>query len=369
MGSARVSATAFTLACLCALAGAQERFPFLFDISPVFWGCDVGVGYRGLALVSGLDTVFWVYGGGGYEQMTYQRYPDGSLVTGALPSGLDPSTAPFYERWSARWQAGIEQGILWNPKLQSNLLDAFVFYRGRVDRNDLSDRTQLISLSSLPDKAGITQNSFLVGLNYNDISLDLRSKVQSGLYGEVTAEWVPPSLNAIGDAVRFNATVKGFLPLFDAAPEADTNLFSVYAGDFLSADYAMGPSVPLNIRQTIGGLEPRVGLGYAVRGVDDGSMDTNLKVVNNMEVRANLPALLYRDIVPGVLCYVDTGYYDQVGETVANPLSGVVASVGVGAFLDVLDLSSVTGYVNCRLTGTGDDGSRLHVSVEFSAKF
>ena len=51
-----------------------------------------------------------------------------------------------------------------------------------------------------------------------------------------------------------------------------------------------------------------------MRGVDPGAYDTNLKAVNNLELRVNLPAIVPPDMVPGAVLYWDIGYYNQVGE-------------------------------------------------------
>jgi hypothetical protein len=369
--------------CLAGLAYGQnaapesDRFPFVFDISPVLWGADIGVGYRGLGLASGVDTIFWVYAGGGYEQLTYMRLPDGSLITGAAPGGINPDVDLFYNRWSGRWQLGIAQGIAWNPRIKGDLLEAFTFYRGRYDANINADPGQLIFRSSIPDKDGLFQNAALAGVKYNDLLLDTRNKTWSGAGGEASVEWGPAALSNTlfgrSDYARFNLSARAFLPLYEslyeAAPESLANLFSLYAGDFFSADYAMGDYVPLNIRQTFGGLHPRVGLGGALRGVDDGSMDTNLKLVNNFEIRANLPALWLPDLVPGVLLYWDAGYYDQLGGQ-TSPSSGFVSSVGAGVFIDLFDITSLTVYIHYRLTGENAKGSPLTLfELKFSAQF
>jgi hypothetical protein len=354
-------------------AGQEGRFPFVFDIVPVIWGCDVGIGYRGWSALSGLDTILWVYAGGGYEQMTYQRLPDGTLITGKAPAWVAPGTDPFYNRWSGRWQLGIAQGISWNPRIEANLLETFLFYRGRLDSNQQSGGSQLLFLSTIPDRNGIFQNALLAGLKLNDLSLDPRTKMKKGVLAELSLEWGPAfflnSFLGTSDYARANLTGRLFLPLFDVDPSGQMNLFAVSLSEFFAADYAFGANVPLNIRQTFGGLDPRVGLGLAMRGVDMGSMDTNLKLVNNLELRATLPALWMRDLVPGVVAYFDAGYFNQIGEGFPSPASGFLCSTGAGAFIDVFDITSLTGYVNYRLTGVNGDGSRLTFSFEFDVKF
>jgi hypothetical protein len=350
-----------------------DRFPFVFDIAPVLWGLDLGVGYRGLALIPGTDTIFWVYGGGAFEGRTFVRMPDGALITGAAPAGVVPGEDIFYNRGSARWQLGIAQGLLWNPRVGSNLLEAFVFYRGRYDSNFQDDAGQLIFSSLIPDRFGIILNSVLAGFSWADVLFDARNRTRSGISAELTGEWGSPifinTTEGFYNYLRFNLTARGFLPVFDAAPSARINLFSVYIGDFVSLDYALGSSVPLHIRQSFGGLDPRTGLGGALRGINSGSLDTNLKVVNNFEIRANLPALWIQDIVPGILVYWDTGAYAQVGEGIGDIPYGFVTSVGGGVYLDIFDFAGLIGYLNYRLLGVNVDGSTLTFDFDFVLKF
>jgi len=152
------------------------------------------------------------------------------------------------------------------------------------------------------------------------------------------------------------------------------NFFSIYFGERFAVDYALGLSaaVPLYIRQTFGGRgEQFIGLGKAVRGVDKGSLDTNLKAVNSLEVRANLPAFVNPDMVPGFLFFWDLGYYNQVGESgfTGAAGSGFVSSAGGGIFLDFLDLARGAAYMTRRLTGVNGDGSVVNFMVEFGLHF
>lgn len=363
----------FGFCAVFSLAAEEERFPLVFDVAPVLWGLDLGIGYRGLALMPGTDTILWAYGGGAYERRTFVRLPDGSLITGPAPASVDPSEDIFYDRWSARWQLGIAQGFLWNARMESNLLEAELFYRGRYDANIQADADQLIYRSALPDRDGILSNAVLAGICWSDALLDPRTKTKSGIAAEFTVEWGPSFLLNTGigrsDYIRFNLSARGFIPVLDAAPDASMNVFSLYICDFFSLDYALGRSVPLHIRQSFGGIDPRTGLGGALRGIDSGSLDADLKAVNNFEVRANLPAIVIRDIMPGMLAYWDMGAYYQIGETIEPALFGFVTSVGAGAFLDLFDFAQLIAYLNYRLTGVNADGNSLSFDFDFVLKF
>jgi hypothetical protein len=131
----------------------------------------------------------------------------------------------------------------------------------------------------------------------------------------------------------------------------------------------MGSAVPLQIRQTFGGTKPRTGLGGALRGIDAGCMDTNLKAVNNLEVRVNLPAIVIRDIVPGILGYWDAGAYAQVGEGPGDPAAGFVTTAGGGVYVDFFDFAQLIGYLNYRFTGENTDGNALGFGFDFVLKF
>ena len=307
----------------------------------------------------------------------YDRSSGGPLA------GADPS----FNRIEAAWRLGIEQGFVWNPRTSTNLLEAFFFYRGRYDVNLAAAGALLTtpSLSILPDRDSSLLNTLQVGLGYDDL-LTNKHRTRDGILVEMTTEWGPPWLfNTIqgqSDFVRFNGAFTWFLPLFDADPERPLNVFSVYVGEFLSADYAIGLNgtpVPLSIRQSFGGRTQDTGLGAQVRGVDKAAYDTNLKAVNNLEVRVNLLAIQMPDflagivpfVVPGALAYFDCGFYDQVGEQgFGSPSPGFVAATGAGVYVEVPAIGSLLAYVEYRLDGQNAAGDHLRLFVlEFGMQF
>ena len=351
--------------------------PVTFDVILRWLGVDVGVGYRGLALLPGADTIFWAYAGGGYEWMNFYRDTSGALLgRGSIPA----DTNTTFVRYEGAWRLGMEQGFTWNERTKTNGFEAFAFYRGRYDVNEDSQVQMLIDtpVSLLPDKAGSLMNTLQFGLAYDDLLFDAKHKTKNGFSAEASAEWGPGFLfNAIvgnADYVRFNAKARGFIPLYDAAPDHAGNLFSVYAGEYVAVDYSAGLNgapVPLFIRQTLGGREQKTGLGHAARGVDTAAYDTNFKAVNSLEVRANLPALYFSDLVPGIVVFFDAGYYAQVGEGLPSPVpSGFTASTGAGVYIDVFDLGSLALYFDYRLDGTNADGTNFSAFVlEFGMHF
>jgi len=358
-----------------------DASPWTFDPILRLLGADLGVGYRGLALLPNEQTTFWVYAGGGYEGMHYYRDKYGNLLSpgeigaGGSLANFDPS----FTRIEGAWRLGIEQGFAWNERTATNLFEAFFFYRGRYDLNQLPSGTPLTTaLSVLPDGNESILNTLQLGLGYDDLLFEKKHKTKNGISAEATAEWGPGFLfNTImgnSDFIRFNGTFQWFHFLYDLAPDQPTNVFSLYLGEYFSADYAIGlngKQVPLYIRQSFGGRIQNVGLGDSVRGVDKGGYDTNLKAVNNIELRANLPAIFLPDLVPGVVVFFDAGLYDQVGEPgISSPGSGFVAGTGAGVYIDVLDLGSLAAYVEYRLDSANAEGDRLRIFViEFGMHF
>jgi hypothetical protein len=351
-----------------------EESPFAFDLAPRVLGADAGIGYRGAALLPNVDTTIWAYLGGGYEWLSYYRDASGALVAprDLAPGGALAGKDPGFVRIEGAWRLGIDQGLAWNERTKTNLVEAFAYYRGRVDFNQIKPG-QLLYDSTLPDRAGLLLNSIIAGFAYDDLLWDVHHKTRSGIGAVLSAEWGPRFfLNTFmgdSDFARFNATFRWFLPVYDMRPDTPDNFFSIYLGERFSIDYALGLSapVPLYIRQTFGGRGDQIiGLGRAVRGVDEGSLDTNFKIVNNLEVRANLPAFVSPDIVPGFLVFWDIGYYNQAGESgfTGGAGAGVVSSAGGGVFLDFLDFARGTAYMAYRMTGVNADGSAVSLKVE-----
>jgi outer membrane protein assembly factor BamA len=365
-----------------ALLHLQAESPWAFDIDPRLLGVDVGVGYRGLALLPDVQTTFWLYLGGGYEGQHYYRDTTGGLLSpGEIgASGSLPNADPSFNRIEGAWRLGIEQGFVWNDRTDTNLLEAFFFYRGRYDLNQAAGGSLLAiaPLDILPDRDELILNTLQMGLGYDDLLFQKKHKTKDGIAAELTAEWGPAFLfNTVkgdSDFIRFNGTFQWFLPLYDLAPDQPANLLSVYLGEYFSIDYAIGLNgsrVPLYIRQTFGGRNQLTGLGDSVRGVDKGGYDTNFKAFNSIELRANLPAIFLPDLVPGMVAFLDMGVYDQVGEPgISSPSPGFVAGTGVGVYIDVLDLGSLAAYVEYRLDAANAEGDRLRVFViEFGMHF
>jgi hypothetical protein len=356
------------------------------DIILRLFGLDVGLGYRGIVLVPGVQTTLWAYAGGGYETQHYYRDAAGNFMApGSLSSG-DP--AAFW-RIEGAWRLGIEQGLLWNERAQTNLLEAFVFYRGRYDVNQVG-AGDLLFTSSLGDRETSLSNCLQAGIAYDDVLFNRANKTRGGIAAEASVEWGPAGfLNELvggSDYVRFNGTFWGFLPLYDAAPGRSPNLFSVYLCDFTGVDYALGGQVPLYVSESLGGRDQRTGLGNIVRGMDSAAYNANLKAVSSLEVRANLPAIDLKtlwpalasalpfvdwsSLVPGLAAFYDAGYYSQVGEPGTDGAAAFIDSTGAGVYINLFDLAQVAAYVEYRLDGVNTSGSPWSFfAVEFGMHY
>ncbi|HEQ72061.1 MAG TPA: hypothetical protein ENN69_06190 [Spirochaetia bacterium] len=338
-------------------AVTPQRDPFIITIDPKMLGADLGIGYRGFSIIPEADTVFWLIAGGSYEWLAFYRLPDNTLYTEA--SGYDPIDDPPYTRLSGRLDLGIAQGLAFNESIDANLFEIFLFYKTRYDYVvDDPGAIELILESTLPDRRSIFQNSLFLGLSYNDLNTSDPHLVYHGIYGEMSAEWGPKLLfnNLLGkaDFVRLNATVKGFLPLFDLDPESTANTLSAYAGAFFAVDYIAGDTIPINIQQTIGGRYPRPGLGRAVRGFEDFRFDGLFKTVLNLEFRLNLPQYTVIDTVtPGLFFFFDSGYYNFIYYNE----SGFLFSLGAGVYVNVWKLTSLHAYTALLLNRPRADGS------------
>jgi hypothetical protein len=374
----RAALTAALFLAIAATSLVAGDLPLAFDVSPYFWGADLGVGYTGLELLEGRQTTLWLYAGGGWEKKPFYRLADGTMVgdyldltTGSLstaPILTDPAADPFYHRAEGKWQLGIVQGFVAAPEDRPDLVVGFLFYRGRYDAHFIDPGTLIAADTSawydFPDQDGIFQNSLLVGGAYQGIVRNVHT-VKSGIEAEASVEWGPFSPS---DFLRLNATARFFLPIWDAAPDRDRNLFSVYAGDFVSVDWVTGDAVPLNVRQSFGGQSPRTGLGGAVRGVDSGSLDGYFKTVNNLEVRVLGPALFIPAIVPGLVAYVDAGIFGSAGSP--GPAAwGFVATTGAGVFVDFFGFAQITVYLYERLVGENADTDAFPYILDFTLKF
>jgi len=338
-----------------------------FDIVPS--GADLGAQYLLPPFARGLDTFAEIDVGGGYVQNVFFRNQLGEPLNG--PYTTAQTTFNQSEFLGA---IGLRQGLLFNAGLGKNRLEAFGFYRLHYNYDYQSSPEQLVfQASSFPDRTQILSNSILAGFDYDTIRYDLLHKVRRGTYAELSAEWGPGFLfNSIGqsDYLRFNLTSKTFRTLYTSDVARRMNRFSIYAGDYFSADWATGSSIPIFVMQTFGGRLLVDGLGQAVRGFEEGGWDTNFKAVNSLELRATGPAIYLPSIVPGLFVFFDSGYYGGgYARSAVQENGGFLASVGTGAYLVTIDLVNITLYIAFPVYGKRIDGAPYEIATFFHLDF
>ncbi len=346
----------------------EERSDFILEPDVHWIGATLNLGFRGIEIIPGRDTIFWASLGGEVDRRGYYFLPDGTPYTGGTSvegeTGeeyeVDPATDVLFWRGIVRWRMGLAQGLVWNPMQDRNWLEAYAFYTGYYEgyfQNE--DADQLLFRSDLPEKGGMFQNSILSGLTIDTVRRDEKDKTYEGYYFGASVEWAPEwfgnDIIGTADYVRINSTIKSFVPIFSTVSDTGKHLFSSYIGLFTAVDYLTGPSIPLHAQQTIGGRYPRVGTGDAVRGVDVGRYSTPFKLVGNLEVRGNLPAFIWPELIPGVLLYFDSGFYhDIIGETY-----GVLLTTGIGVFMDLFGFGELVVYSQYYINGTNVDGNSI----------
>jgi hypothetical protein len=331
------------------VAQNNQEQSFIIKLKPKPWGANLMIGYKDLSLIRGLDTILWAGGGAFWEQAPFYRNIDDELLTVNNIGDLDLKQDLFYERLNINWVAGISQGICWNKQLDENLLDISFFYKGRYDQHFEDDTKEQVLFNQnqlLPDVYGIQQHAFISGFTLNLLANNTQSNVKEGSWAETSIEWAPVFINNTADYIRFNTTLKNFIKIFSLPLEAE-NYFNLYWGNMLIFDLIDGASIPINIRQSVGGIQQqRLALGNGViRGVDKGRYDANLKLAECSELRMILPINLLNEIVPGIMCFFDSAYYDQL----KGASGGFIFSTGGGAFIDLFDKLQLTYYMSCFL--------------------
>jgi hypothetical protein len=383
------------------LAGFHWNWLWGIDFIPS--GIGVELGYE-LGTPLGVDTVFRVMLKGGYsgtrtyravdftpnQVLDFSFHPEYAGYTASLPS--DEEWDSYYNRINfdtprVKWEVGVKQGILWNDDLDKNLLEGFLYYRGRWNWywrarvkwgaddpeteiiRDVHDQWQAAYDGT--DAYGIVDNSFIGGIIFDTVEFDDKAKTYNGFYAEASFEASPYFRNVLGpsDFYRVNGTANAFLEIFKLRPEFKRNLLSIYLAEHFAVDYIWSKyNMPIYAMQTFGGTDLRYGLGGGdgVRGFEKYTWDTNFKVVNNIELRVNGPAIGLKHLVPGFLVYFDAGIgagyfgYEQDESQPAildNPEdASFMCSTGVGIFLDLLGVATARYYVHFPLYPERLDG-------------
>jgi hypothetical protein len=348
-----------------------DRALWYFRFQPQMIGVDVQIGYNGLPIFPEVDTVCWLLLGIAYENVNFYRTVDGGLLTQDNSKNLKLYDDITFERLQFSWGLGISQEILKDKKQNDNILELFAYYRGHYGNTWSGNDDSLLRTQNdpLPDTDGIWQNSLLGGITFNTVKYNSENKIQSGLYAEASLEWAPEfffnSIIGLSDFLRLNFTWKAFLPLLNFPEQNIPNLVSIYLANCLAVDYLTGSYIPINTLQSIGGIEPRMGMGgRGIRGLDKGRFDAELKLIDNLELRIIFPSLIHSSFAPGILLFIDSGYYyfQEFEE------QGFVFSTGAGIFFIIVDKLQLTYYISYLLNEPRLDGSSF-IPVGFSMRY
>ena len=301
---------------------------WVLEPSLKIYGGAVTATYWGWSAIEGLPTGLHVSAGGAYGAAAYFREPDGShYVPPSDP--LDPYGDASFDRWYVEWGAGLRQG------LPVDHLHALFLLRG-VRLAYLEDDS-LVFLSDLPDRTGITQNSLVAGLLYDRSTEERGYMTRDGARAEVSFEWAPAAMSRaeFGDTdfMRVNAELQVFRTLLDLAPGSRRNRLSLVLSDRLLGDVVWGGQIPLNARQSVGGTRWQAAFGGVMRGMGSRRYDAGLKVVNNLDLRLNLPSA--SAAVPGVRLFLDAGLQDDLSYRISFADEGFLLSTGISLLLNV----------------------------------
>lgn len=342
---------------------AQEQ-DIVVSPGPLLWGAQVDLGLRNyLQIQEESNTTFWLHLGSWWGSDSYYRYPDYRIYDGAL--GAEDITS--FNEWGLAWGLGFAQGLVPREAEGRDLLRVEAWYRAHFEDHLLADEADdLIVRSDLPDRRGVLLNKLFLGLIYDDTTRDLTSKQRDGLYAEISGEVAPAFLGnelvGSSDFARVNGTLRYYRSLLNLGGNSrlvPTLGFAAFgAADQLFALGSDHRRIPADARQAIGGLSPRTAMGGAIRGLDSGRYDANTKLVANLELRAFFPYALPLNMTPGLVMFLDGGYYrTPAGAPASSPsFSGFLAGTGIGVSIDLFDLATLVGYSGYNLSGENVDG-------------
>lgn len=308
-----------------------EGVRFLYSIIPT--GADLSLTYTGLSLSGAGGTELFLKAGGGYQDSVLRRDPvtgDPSLLATNGGEGFGFNSPNF------QWELAFIQGLARRPD-GANLVEAFVYYRGRLDFYPNEAYTDAV----FSDMYGLFGTSAMGGISYDSVVVN-RHRAKRGVYAEASAEWGPGAVNALSDFWRVSGQARGFVPVFDV-PTDGGNRLNAYAGAFAGVDYAAGDSVPIYVNQSFGGRSLRDSLGDCVRGYGWNAYDSSLKAVVNAEFRLVGPKIWLDSIVPYLFVFADAGYYAGFADSAnLSDASGFLASSGMGVAIDLVGFAQAS---------------------------
>ena len=341
------------------VSGQEEVSPFRISPDLRLLGATAELAYLGLDLIPGLETEFALSASGAYQNSSYFRNPDGGFVRPAQFADADQvAKLTSYPQLNIIWYGGARQELVSDFWVEA-------FYRGWLSKNflDETEPANLMRNSLAPDSQFILANSFILALRIDTLVSAPFSGIKTGVQTILSVEAAPLGLNGEGQASYLRASLESklFIPLIEETnPQDQKNIFSAYLGLYNITDYTTGLSpdlafdgVPTHIRQSFGGLSSREGLGGAVRGFNAGLFDAAVKSATSLELRANLPTLIFPGLVPVFLIYADLGVWGLPIEGGPDADTwGSIASTGAGLGLDLFGFGTVLVYTHVALKET-----------------
>lgn len=302
-------------------AEEESSSAFNYSVFPTdFWSGKIFFGYTGFSFIEGQETSLETEFRGGW--LTQYSYYSGSFLNRLEPvEGFDYTDAEFKTGY-LQGLFGIRQGFVRNKRNDKNLIEGFLYYKGRWETHENSDDNSpwFMQLTDNPENDGIFQQSLVIGSAYNDVVRSTHA-VKDGFDAGIVFDYAPSFINDPADYYTVVLEAAGYLPILDLNPGEKMNLFSIYLADRVKLAYTDGDYRPYNIRQEN---------AASIRGIEEERLDSKLTIVNNFELRYNLPALFIPDLMFGLLTYFDAGYYYEDAS-----YNGTVFSAGAGLYLDL----------------------------------
>jgi len=342
------------------------RIYTVFGFLPVPTGGDARIVFGGGGITPFLPGSIAVAFGGGYEAEDVFRNADGT-----------PIDQPYTDD-----EVGIERLELYlepafNQRLSASIpLSLYAGVRTRFRQNFAYENAAFAGSTYFPDRSGVLVNALRIGLRLESVDTERSHRDRKGVDAGAMVEWAPPFLgNRIygePDFLRLNLAGRFYVPLYDAAPDRDRNLFNISFADQILLDWLTGKTVPIHAQAEVGGFAPDDGLGGIVRGFEARSKPSLLKIVNNAEVRLIGPAIGLPSLLPVLTAFVDAGVYSGfVSEGFSFPSgpSGLIASAGATVGLHVLDITQFGFTVAVPLAGSRADERPVGMEIAIGLHF
>lgn len=311
----------------------------------------MGVGIDTPTFIPGRRTELQVLGGGGYSQRKAWYDP----TTGLMLEGDRNPLVFDVEEYD--WRLRFSQGFGASRVEGKDLLTAYAGYDGAYTktrdsmvegarRKNGGTKQDVLGVDAwfslhgadsaanpyYPDMGQSLLTTLFAGVKFDQ--MDDRITTQDGFSAEFTAKYLPKALNdamdGTADAYSFTVNLVASRTLASLKNADDRNLFSLVLIDRANANWTSGDAVPLYLQES-------TALARKVRGFSYWSYDTELSLVNNLELRICGPELLVRGVLPRVNFFYDVGY--GCGDYYNTSTYGdhFLSSIGVQATVTMFD--------------------------------